>query len=154
MLLISLAVVPVVRADEIKQIGELFSKTELPRGVVFEIVGGDAGSLERAIERAREYSQQLREKHKNINIVILSHGLEQFSLLKERQQQHAGLHQKVGRLVKDDNIKLEVCGSFADMMGFESTGFVDFANVVDAAPAQLENYRYQGYAVIEMDLTL
>lgn len=121
------------------------------KGVVFEIMGGDAASLKRAIIRTRGYVYQLRGMNKDIKLAVLSRGLEQFSLLKHTAEENHKLHKQVQKLVKNLNVPVQVCGRFAGMNDVESKEFLDIVEVVDSAPVQLETYRYNGYQIIQMD---
>ncbi len=138
-------------ANETDAMAEVLASNPPPAGVVFEIVGGDARSLNTAIERAQRHIQKLRTKFPSIRVVVVSHGLEQFSLLQDRQADHPDLHQRVRRLVNDEGVPLQVCGAFADMTGVDSKQFIQDVQVLDAAPVQIEDYRARGYVVIEME---
>ena len=141
-----------IHASEKEAIAKLMALEKAPAGVAFEIVGGDSTSLEAALVRAQHYSMQVKQRFADTQFVILSHGLEQFSLLKKNEAENKQLHQRVQRLVKDDNIPVQVCGSFADMLKIDSRDFQSFVQVVDSGPLQLQTYQEQGYVVIEMDL--
>lgn len=141
-----------VLADEAQQLAEILAARSAPTGVVYEIVGGDAASLQRAMQRAQTYTQQLREKFPALKVAIVTHGLEQFALLRRNAEEHGELHRQVRRIVEDEKIPAQVCGAFAAQMGEAATDFMPSVEVVAAGPAQIEEYRYQGYAVLEMEL--
>ncbi len=144
--------VPVCSAGEYEQLDAVIKLKQAPKGVVFEIVGGDARSLQSAIQRIKRYKNVIKTRFPESNFVVISHGIEQFALTKDKQNEHTELHKQVQGLVKDDQIPLQVCGSFAGMMGVEENEFLAYIEVVDAAPAQIEHYKYMGYRLIEMEL--
>ena len=144
---------PLVHADEVGTVNAILTGDKAPVGVVFEMVGGDADSLSAAILRSEEYRQKLKARYPQMKYVVLTHGLEQFSLLKENQRDYPKLHKQVQSLINDSKVPVQVCGSFADMMGVDTKGFVKSVTVVHAAPLALEEYVEQGYVIVEMDLS-
>ncbi len=146
--------IPIAKAEEVEQIEAMINSKQGPAGVVFEIVGGDANSLKAAIIRIESYIEKIKFQFPATKFIVISHGVEQFSLLTENEIEHPKLHKQIQRLVKDDQIPLQVCGSFAGMMDIEDKEFQSFIEVVDSAPAQIEYYKYKGYRVIEMELDI
>ncbi|MBI1425658.1 MAG: hypothetical protein GC149_19695 [Gammaproteobacteria bacterium] len=139
-------------AGEKAQLSTVLSSGTPPAGVVFEIVGGDADSLHAAIGRTQTYRDQLRAKFPALQFEVITHGMEQFSLMKDKTEQYVALHRQVRSLARDQNTPLMVCGAFADMNGVSKNDFPDFVTVTDQAPAAIEDYRYRGFTVIEMDM--
>ena len=144
--------IPVANAEETEQFAVVMKLEQGPVGVVFEIVGGDAESLHKAINRIKGYMKKIKLRFPDSKFVVVSHGMEQFSLLKEKEDDHPELHKQVQSLVKEDQTPLQVCGSFAEMMGVEDKEFLSIVNVVASGPAQIEFYKYKGYRLVEMDL--
>lgn len=145
---------PLVSAAESDVINAILAADKAPLGVVFEMAGGDADSLSAAIKRSDGYRQKLKIRYPRLKFVVLTHGLEQFTLLKENQTEYPQLHQQVASLVNNAKVPVQVCGSFADMMGVDAKDFVPSVSVVDAAPMSLEEYIEKGYLVVEMDLSV
>ena len=139
-------------AAELEDVSRLLERSSAPVGVVFEMVGGDAESLNIALRRTETYVVKLKKKFPDAKFVILSHGLEQFSLLQHNKDDNPNLHQRVERLVKDEKIPIQVCGAFAEMSDVDDRDFIKSVQVVDSAPLQIQEYVEQGYVVIEMEL--
>lgn len=141
-------------ANEAQGVRKVLQQKEPIVGVVFEIVGGDSDSLQRAIKRIKTYSEQLHQVHADLLITVVTHGYEQFTLTKAKDAEHPELHQQVQSIVKDDRIAIEVCGTFADMMEVAHDEFPDYVDVVPQGPAQIQSYEHEGYVIIQIDLSL
>jgi len=123
-----------------------------PPGVVFEIVEGSESAVEKALKKTEEYIQTLHTSLPNLKIAIVSHGVEEFALLKENKSRYAKSHNKVKSLV-DNNIPFHVCGTHASWYGISNKDFPDYVDVAVAAPAKIKEYVLKGYALIKIKLT-
>lgn len=141
-----------VSASELEDVTRVLERQSAPVGVVFEMVGGDADSLNIALRRTEAYVTKMRKKFPKANYVIVSHGLEQFSLLRQNAADNPELHKRVESLVKDKNIPLHVCGAFAEMNEVDTADFIKSVQVADSGPLQIQEYIEQGYILIEMEL--
>ena len=141
-------------SKEKQQLADLLKSQEPVVGVVFEIVGGDSMTLLRAVARSRGYMDKIKKRHPGIKFVIVSHGLEQFSMLDENQVEYSILHHQVENMVKYDGVPFQVCGGFAEINDVLHDEFVDYVEVLPSAPAQLDEYASKGYRIIEMDMDL
>ncbi len=139
-------------AGEDAQLAAILKSETPPAGVVFEIGGGDADTLYAAIGRAQIYREQLRAKFPAMEFAVITHGLEQFSLVKSKTEQYMVLHRQVRSMAMEQHTPVLVCGTFAGMNGVSQNDFPDFVTVTDQAPAAIEDYRYRGFIIIEMDL--
>lgn len=139
-------------AAELDDVAKILERQTAPTGVVFEMVGGDAKSLNLALRRTEAYVNNLRKKFPKAKYVIVSHGIEQFSLLQQNESDNPELHKRVERLVKDESIPIHVCATFAEMSDVDPNGFIKSVQVADSGPAQIQEYTEQGYILIEMEL--
>jgi intracellular sulfur oxidation DsrE/DsrF family protein len=121
-----------------------------PKGVVFEIVEGKQSALDWALPKVKEYSERLRSKHPNIKIAVVSHGSEQFGLLRENSDKMAKAHQRVKSLVAAD-VPVHVCGTHASWYDKDASDFPEYVDVVPAGPAKIREYQRVGYALIEIN---
>ena len=131
-----------------KAIDSILQSNNPPVGVVFEIASGDDDGFKWAVPLVSSYAKQLRKKFPQIKLAVVSHGSEQFSLTKGNSQQYKESHKKVASLVKDQNIDFHVCGNFASGHGLSENDFVDFIDVADRAPGQIDDYEAAGYTVL------
>jgi len=79
-----------------------------PDGVVFEIVEGDEAFLKWAIPEVKKYAVLLRDKFPGLNIAVVSHGKEEFALLKSNSKEYATVHKAVKSLVAEQDIPVHV----------------------------------------------
>ena len=68
--------------DSDEQVEEILSQKNPPTGIVFEIVTGDATSLEWAVPEVKNHIKALRKRVPKLEIAIVTHGSEQFALQK------------------------------------------------------------------------
>ncbi len=130
-------------------IEQLLGLDDAPFGVVFEIVERDEDALQWAIPAIDRYVRQLRERFPDIGLAVVSHGREEFALLKSRQADNAPLHQAVRSLVSDD-VPVLVCGTHASWRNKDADDFPDYVDVTPAGPTAIRNYEAMGYALIEL----
>jgi intracellular sulfur oxidation DsrE/DsrF family protein len=155
-LIIVFLAAPLVHAEskEKQQIADVLNSREPVTGVVFEIVGGDAYSLLRAVARARQYVDKIKARFPGAKFVIVSHGYEQFSMLLKNQLEYPVLHHQIKNMAKYDGIPFQVCGTFAEANDVIYDEFVEYVTVLPSAPAQIDAYKQRGYRLIEMDINL
>ncbi|MCB1801973.1 MAG: DsrE family protein [Gammaproteobacteria bacterium] len=127
----------------------LLAADQAPDGVVIEIVEGETAALEWALPRVREIATRLRARFPGLPIVVVSHGQEQFGLLKSEREPLAPIHAQAKSLI-DDDIGLHVCGAHAGWYGHTEADFADFVDVSPSGPAQINDYVALGYTRIRL----
>lgn len=135
-------------ADSAKDIAGIIARDEAPAGVVFEVVQNREGALEWAIPQVKGYAQQLRNRFPKIQIAVVTHGREQFALLKENAEKYSDVQSGVRSLSKEDDIPVHVCGTHASWLEKQPEDFPDYVNVAPSGPAQIRNYRELGYVLV------
>jgi intracellular sulfur oxidation DsrE/DsrF family protein len=132
-------------------INRILKRDSAPFGVVFEVVEGDHEALEWAIPRIKQYASQLRAKFPDIGIAVVSHGKEEFALMKSNAGKHKEVHKIVQSLVKEEEIPVHVCGTHASWYGKKPEDFPAYIDVAPAGPTQISNYEDMGYELVEME---
>ncbi len=131
-------------------VAHLLARDAAPAGVVFEIVSGDADYLETTLPVAHDVARRLRERFPGLDVVIVTHGREQFALLSREADASPQVHAKVQSLVADD-VKVHVCGTYAGWRGHSPEDFPAYVDVAEAGPAQINDYRALGYELVLLD---
>jgi len=134
----------VVASDEVD---DILGASPPPAGVVFEMLTHEPSTWPKALSYIKQSVKRLRAKHPDMSFAIVSHGMEEFALLKEAKGVNAATHSQVQSLLKD-NIKVEVCGTFAEWNGYDKNDFPDYVTIVDQAPRSIEFYEEDGFEVI------
>lgn len=129
---------------------ELLLAGNRPDGVVFEIATGDVGALEWALPKTNKAITRLRAKWPDLEIVIVSHGKEQFALTRDSTDK-PGVKKQVLDLVSKDKVNVHVCGAFASMNNVSEAAFPDHINVSAHGPEQIKDYQSLGYKVIRVN---
>jgi hypothetical protein len=144
LIVISLAFNHVASAsnDELERI---YASENTPAGVVFEIVDWDDEYLKRAIPWVNQQIISLRARFPQLDIAVVSHGSEQFALLKDADAAYPEIHSNVQRLISDHDIKLELCLGHANMRGFNQEDFPDYVDIEVSGPSQIAAYESLGY---------
>lgn len=127
------------------QIEKLLSSDSAPFGVVFEVIESNADELDWIFPRIKEYADTLRKRFPDIGIAVVSHGKEEFGLLKESQNKRKNVHKLVKSLVQTNNIAVHVCGTHASWYDKKPEDFPEYINVSPAGPTEIENYIDMGY---------
>jgi len=128
-------------------IDEIVALSPAPEGVVFEVLTHEPSTWPKALSYIKKSIKRLRAKHTDMSFAIVSHGMEEFALLKEAKGKNAAVHKQIQSLVKDD-VQVEVCGTFAEWNGHDENDFPDYVTVVDQAPQSVGFYEEDGYEVI------
>lgn len=132
------------------ELEEVLQRNEAPAGVVFEIVSGDSEHLRWAIPAVQQYIRQLRQRFPELPIAVVSHGKEQFSLTRDKQKKYSKVHKGIQSLVKDSNVPVHVCGTYADWHNVDESEFPDYVDVAAAGPVQINDYRQLGYLLVKV----
>lgn len=135
-----------------EEVNEVLKSKSPPNGVVFEIVESDSDFLDLAIPQVQTYVSQLRKKFPKINIAVVSHGSEMFGLQSKFAKSRKEVHKKVKSLVKDQNVPVHVCGTYASWHQVAESAFPDYVDVAPAAPAQINDYVSLGYERIHVEI--
>lgn len=139
-----------IQASNQAEIDRLLAQKDAPFGVVFEISEGSGNALTWAIPAVNMYVKQLRERFPDIGLAVVSHGLEEFGLMKSQQQENAQVHKTVQSLVASD-VPVHVCGTHASWKGKSADDFPDYVDVAPAGPTEIRNYQEMGYVLIEIE---
>jgi len=137
----------IAQADTQAQINEILTQDSEPFGVVFEIVESDDDALQWAIPAVNQYVKQLRTRFPDINLAVVTHGSEQFGLMKIEQKDNAKVHKMVQSLASSD-VPVHVCGTHASWYGKEAEDFPDYVDVTPAGPTEIRNYKEMGYVLV------
>lgn len=133
-----------------EELNDILQLPTAPPGVVFEIASGDKEQLRWAIPAVQQHIQRLRERFPNLSIAVVTHGKEQFSLTRDNQKKYNEVHQGIQSLVKDSNIPVHVCGTYAERYNIGDNEFPDYIDVAAAGPAQINDYRELGYLLVKI----
>lgn len=129
------------------EVDDILGTSPPPAGVVFEMLTHEPSTWPKALSYIKQSVKRLRAKHPDMSFAIVSHGMEEFALLKKAKQKNVAVHNEVKSLLKD-NIKVEVCGTFAEWNGYAKNDFPDYVTIVDQAPRSIEFYEEDGFDVI------
>lgn len=130
-------------------INNILAQKDAPFGVVFEIVEGNGKALQWAIPAVNNHIKQLRERFPDMGFAVVSHGSEQFGLMKDKQKDNAEVHKTVQSLVASD-VPVHVCGTHASWKGKSEDDFPDYVDVAPAGPTEIRNYEEMGYVLVQV----
>ncbi|MBI3774904.1 MAG: hypothetical protein HY273_05015 [Gammaproteobacteria bacterium] len=135
-------------ADSAQEIDALLARKEAPLGVVFEIAQKNETALETAVPQVKQYAQRLRARFPQLKIALVTHGREEFALLKDKSEQYRSIQSGVRELVKDQDLAVHVCGTHASWFEKYPEDFPDYIDVAPSGPVQIRNYRELGYVLV------
>lgn len=133
-----------------RQIADILAKKEAPAGVVFEVAVSSEAGLQWAIPRIQKYVKELRKKFPSIEVAVVSHGREQFSLVKNKAKQYKKVHSKVQKLVKDDNVPVHICATHASWRDVAPEDYPNYITVSATGPAAVRDYQELGYILVKV----
>ncbi len=124
-----------------------------PPGMLFLVMEHDEEALQWVLPRIVHYTAQLRERWPEVTIAVLSHGDEMLALVSDLSALYPVVHENVYKLVNSYDVYFHVCGTFAEMSGYEASEFPDYVDVVPFGPAQIQDYRFLDYQVLSIEPT-
>jgi intracellular sulfur oxidation DsrE/DsrF family protein len=147
-LLLSFFILSPALASNQEKVERIVKSQTPPFGVVFEIAEGSKRDISWAIAEVKKYAKQLRRRFPDIGIAVVSHGREEFALMKSEANHYKDVHATVKSLVQDDAIPIHVCGTHASWFGKSEKDFPEYVDVTPAGPTQIANYVDMGYEKI------
>ena len=135
-------------ADATQDVDAIIARKDAPLGVVFEIVQNRETALDLAIPQIKQYAQRLHARFPHLKIALVTHGREQFALLKDNADKYSGIQSGVRALVKDQDVAVHVCGTHASWYEKHPEDFPDYIDVAPSGPVQIKNYRELGYVLV------
>ncbi|MDH3715466.1 MAG: DsrE family protein [Gammaproteobacteria bacterium] len=145
-LLVAVGTARLLSAGEVE---ELLKLDSAPPGVVFEIIASRDDFLEQALPGVRQDIARLRERFPDLEFAVVSHGSEQFALLKDERHTYAATHSLTQSLVADE-VPVHVCGTHASWRQMSEDDFPDYVNVAASGPAQINDYLALDYVLIKV----
>jgi len=131
-------------------VNRLIQNNDEPVGVVFELVESDKRTWEWAAPLIQDLRMQLKEKYPKIEIAVVSHGREQFQLIKKRAKRQKQAISILEDLVRKDDVNLHVCGTHSSWFGIEPNSYLDIVDVTVSGPAKINDYINLGYHPIQL----
>ncbi len=129
-------------------VATLLQEQQSPPGVVFEIVSDEEDLLKQLLPTLKKDIEKLRQRFPDIEIAIVSHGKEQFSLTRENSKKDKVTHSLIKGMVETNDIDVHVCGTHASWYGVTPEDFPDYVDVSATGPAQINDYEEMGFEVI------
>lgn len=126
------------------EIEKLLQRQQAPDGVVFELISWDDRTWTWAAPMIASLRQQLRQRFPDLDVVVVSHGGEQFQLTKDHKEQQPEAIAQLQNLT-EDGVNLHVCGTHSSWNDVPDTAYMDFVDVSPSGPAQINDYIKLGY---------
>lgn len=119
-----------------------------PPGVVFEVVSWQEDALTGIVPEITRYAERLRARFPDLPVAVVTHGSEQFSLMRSEETSYTDLHAQVRTLTGEGAVDVHVCGNHASWRDKGAEDFPDYVDVASSAASKLREYRARGYVVI------
>lgn len=137
-------------ADPELKIATLLGQATPPAGVVFEVASGRENALQWALPLIQDYTRRLRGRFPDLDIAVVSHGKEEFSLLDANRDKYQEVHKAVVQLTSDAKVPIHVCGTHAAWYDKSAEDFPDYIDVAPVGPTQIRDYQNLGYTLITL----
>lgn len=121
-----------------------FDPKNPPPGLVFEVIEENPAKLPVAIKIVQNRITRLRKQFPDMEFAVVSHGPELFALEKKQAKKFKQLHDNVIQM-KNSDIPVHVCETFAGWHAKSAHDFPDYVNVSATGPAQINDYIKLGY---------
>jgi len=148
---LSILVLLISKAVFANDLEDVLKLKQEPAGVIFEIIESSDNDWDWVIPKVANYTEQLRLRFPGLDVVMVSHGREQFMLLKSEHDENKQRQQALQSLISDKKIDVHVCAVHGSWYGNTAEDFVDFIDVAASAPAQINDYTNLGYELIVLE---
>jgi intracellular sulfur oxidation DsrE/DsrF family protein len=136
----------VANAYTSKDLNWLLKRVQPDDGVVIEIVDWNS-NWNNLITLVNPIVSQLKKISESIDIVIVSHGSEQFELTKSNLSSESTKENisstpltQLEILVDTNKVTVSVCGAHSRMVGFNNEKYAAFIDIADSGPALVNDY--------------
>ena len=133
-----------------EKLSSLIAGQHRPDGVVFEILSWTDNSWDWAAPMLRQYVDQLRAAYPDLDIALVSQGVELFDLALGSSQQGSPALSELMAL-NAEGMAIHISGDYAKWKRMGSSDFPGFVDVVDSSAAQLEDYIKLGFVPIMLE---
>lgn len=133
-----------------EQINKLLASNEAPEGIVFELLTWGDNTWKWAAPLIADYRNQLRKKFPDIDVAIVSHGGEQFQLMKSVEDQQSKAIKQL-RELGNEGVDIHVCGVHSGWEDVPDTAYIEIVDVSASGPAQVNDYIKLGYVRVLID---
>ncbi len=130
------------------QVQQVLEASQPPEGLVFDIETLDPQALQELTPFIVRQIKAIKAQFPDVDIAVVSHGVEEVALTKTAQTQFSGLHTMFDQLVQQQDVSLHVCGAVAGLTQLTQEDFSDFVSYSDSGMAQINDYKALGYQVI------
>jgi intracellular sulfur oxidation DsrE/DsrF family protein len=137
---------PLANAYTTQDLNLLLKKVQPDDGVVIEIIDWSS-NWNNLITLVKPIVDQLKQVSESIDIVIVSHGSEQFELTKknlslESKKSNTFLTplSQLEILANTNKITISVCGAHSRMQSFDNDKYAPFIKITDSGPALINDY--------------
>ena len=131
-------------------VNRLIQANDEPVGVVFELIESDKSTWTWAAPMIKDLKDQLKEKYPDIEIAVVSHGREQFQLIKKRAKRQKAAILILEDLVLKEAVNLHVCGTHSSWYDIPESSYIDIVDVAVSGPAKINDYINLGYQPIQL----
>ncbi len=131
-------------------VNRLIQANDEPAGVVFELIESDKNTWTWAAPMIKDLKDQLKEKYPDIEIAVVSHGREQFQLIKKRAKRQKAAISILEDLVRKEAVSLHVCGTHSSWYDIPTGSYIDIVDVAVSGPAKINDYINLGYQPIQL----
>ena len=129
------------------EVEALLLSDESPDGVVFELLSWDSNTWAWAAPMLKDFRARLQVKFPGLDVVVVSHGSEQFQLQKnlvsDQPEAIATLQSLSG-----EGMNIHVCGVHYAWNNVSEDSYLDFIDVAPSGPARINDYKNLGYKKI------
>lgn len=127
---------------------QILQSSEEPDGIVFDIETLQSNALGELAPYVRQQILLIKNKFPDVDIAVVTHGVEEYALQRDAQKQNAGLHDMFNRLVQDQDVSVHVCGAVGGLKNLTQEDFPEFVSYSESGMAQINDYKALGYTVV------
>ena len=98
----------------------------------------------------QDLRMQLKAKYPEIEIAVVSHGREQFQLIKKRAKRQKQAISILEELVNQEQVNLHVCGTHSSWYDIPESSYIDIVDVAVSGPAKINDYINLGYQPVQL----
>lgn len=133
-------------------VAKIVAQSSEPDGVVIDIETLNPDGIKNYLSTVQTQVATLRNKFADLDIVVISHGLELIAFLKPEAGKQMTVEAKEFKAMMDEHkVVLHICETSASWQGYLPEDFLDFVDTVPSGLATINDYKALDYVLVPIE---
>lgn len=133
-------------------VAKIVAQSVEPEGILIDIETLNTEGIKEYLSTVQTQVSTLRQRYADLDIVIISHGLELVAFLKpEAGKEMSDEAMAFKTMMETQNVVLHICETSASWQGYLPEDFLDFVDTVPSGLATINDYKALDYVLVPIE---